>query len=67
MKYIKTIGMISNVGQGRGFLGPNACAFSSDGNMFVLNSGLNRVTVQTFEEKYLTEFATWYGDKPGDK
>lgn len=59
--------MISNVGQGRGFLGPNACAFSSDGNMFVLNSGLNRVTVQTFEEKYLTEFATWYGDKPGDK
>ena len=67
MKYIKTIGVSSNVGQGRGFLGPNACAFSSNGNMFVLNSGLNRVTVQTFEEKYLTEFATWYGDKPGDK
>ena len=67
MKYIKTIGMISNVGQGRGFFNPNSCAFSSSGDMFMLNSGLNRVTVQTFDEDFLTEFATWYGNKPGDK
>ena len=67
MKYIKTIGMISNVGQGRGFFNPNSCPFSSSGDMFMLNSGLNRVTVQTFDEDFLTEFATWYGNKLGDK
>ena len=75
MKFLKTIGIISDQGVGIGFSGPIATAFDSKNTAFVLNRGhedqgsgnLFRVTVQTFEEKYLTEFATWYGDKPGDK
>ena len=75
MKFLKTIGIISDQGVGIGFSGPIATAFDSNNTSFVLNRGhedqgsgnLFRVTVQTFDEKYLSEFATWYGDQPGDK
>ncbi|MQG19390.1 MAG: 6-bladed beta-propeller [SAR202 cluster bacterium] len=75
MKFLKTIGIISDQGIGMGFSGPIATAFDSQNTAFVLNRGhedqgsgnLFRVTVQTFEEDFLTEFATWYGNKLGDK
>jgi len=72
MKFLKTMGMINNLAIGRGFLGPNSCAISSDGRIFVLDYYLypektSRITVQTFEEKFLFEFATLQGSNPGDK
>ena len=72
MKILKTMGMINNLAIGRGFLGPNSCAISSDGRIFVLDYYLYpektaRITVQTFEEEFLFEFATLQGSNPGDK
>lgn len=72
MKFLKTMGMINNLAIGRGFLGPNSCAISSDGRIFVLDYYLYpektaRITVQTFEEEFLFEFATLQGSNPGDK
>ena len=72
MKFLKTMGMINNLAIGRGFLGPNSCAISSDVRIFVLDYYLYpektaRITVQTFEEEFLFEFATLQGSNPGDK
>ena len=72
MKFLKTMGMINNLAIGRGFLGPNSCAISSDGRIFVLDYYLYpektaRITVQNFEEEFLFEFATLQGSNPGDK
>ena len=67
MKYVKTIGMISNVGTGRGFLGPCATALSADGRIFTLNQSLVRVSILTYDEEFVSEFATWFGDGDGDK
>ena len=67
LQFVKTIGMISNVATGRGFLSPSATAISSDGRIFVLDQSLVRVTICNLDEEYLGEFATWYGDGEGDK
>ncbi len=67
LRYLKTIGMISNVAKGRGFLNPSATAINRDGRIFVLDHNLVRVTISSFDEEYLGEFATWYGDDEGDK
>ena len=72
MKFLKTMGMINNLAIWRGFLGPNSCAISSDGRIFVLDYYLYpektaRITVQNFEEEFLFEFATLQGSNPGDK
>ncbi len=67
LEYVKTIGMISNVARGRGFLVPYAMARSSDGRFFVVDRNLIRITICNFDEDYLGEFATWYGEGEGDQ
>ncbi len=67
LEYVKTIGMISNVGRGRGFLVPYSIARSADGRFFVLDRNLVRISVCNFDEDYLGEFATWYGEGDGDQ
>ena len=67
LEYVKTIGMISNVARGRGFLNPFAMARNVDGRIYVADGNLIRITICNFEEDYLGEFATWYGDGDGDQ
>ena len=42
-------------------------ARSSDGRFFVMERNLIRITICNFEEDYLGEFATWYGEGEGDQ
>ena len=67
--YLKTIGIVHNGFQGRGFTNPCDTAISNDGRIFVLNrcdpqraKGI-RVGICTFEgEDYLGEFGDGYGN-----
>ena len=57
LTYDKTIGMINNVGKGRGFLTPYASVMSSDGRIFVLCRRQPRVVICNYDEEFLGEFS----------
>ena len=67
VKYLKTIGIVNNVDNGRGFAEPYDLAISADGRIFVLNrcdparaKGI-RVGICNLNEDYLGEFGDGKG------
>ena len=69
--YIKTIGIVNNGYNGRGFANPYDIAFRPDGRIFVLNrcdparAAAIRVGVCNLDEDYLYEFGNGYGQGDG--
>lgn len=70
LEYIKTIGIVNNGFNGRGFANPYDAAFGSDGRIYVINrcdtarASAIRVGILNFDEEYLGEFG--YGSGDGD-
>ena len=70
ISYLKTIGIVNNGLNGRGFTSPCGLAVHNDGRIFVLNrcdplrSAAVRVGICNLDEEYLSEFGYGYG--PGD-
>ena len=68
LNYVKTIGLVNNGDNGRGFANPVSLAVSSDGRIFVLNrcdpvrAGAIRVGICNLDEDYLGEFGDGSGD-----
>jgi DNA-binding beta-propeller fold protein YncE len=71
LNYIKTIGIVNNGYNGRGFANPYDVAVSRDGRIFVLNrcdparASAIRIGVCTLDEAYLAEFGNGNGDGDG--
>ncbi len=69
--YLKTIGIVNNGNNGRGFANPYDIAFQPDGRIFVLNrcdparASAIRVGVCNLDEDYLYEFGNGYGQGDG--
>ena len=69
--YVKTIGIVNNGYNGRGFANPYDTAISRDGRIFVLNrcdpprASAIRVGVCNLDEEYLFEFGNGYGEGEG--
>ena len=69
--YVKTIGIVNNGNNGRGFANPYDIAFRPDGRIFVLNrcdparASAIRVGVCNLDEDYLYEFGNGYGQGDG--
>lgn len=70
ISYLKTIGIVNNGLNGRGFANPTDLAVHRDGRIFVLNrcdpprASAIRVGICTLDEDYLGEFG--YGNGSGD-
>ena len=71
LSYVKTIGIVNNGTNGRGFASPADLAVSRDGRIFVLNrcdppllKGI-RIGICNLDEDYLGEFGNGYGDGDG--
>ena len=70
MEYLKSIGIVNNGLNGRGFANPYDLAVSQDGRIFVLNrcdparAAAIRVGICNLDEEYLGEFG--YGNGAGD-
>ena len=67
LEYVKTIGILNLLGDGRGFCNPVSIIVGKDGRIFILNRGApfySRVGVMTFDDEYLYEFGT-HGDGDG--
>ena len=71
LEYIKTIGIVNNGLNGRGFANPCDVAVTRDGRIFVLNrcdpprATAIRVGICNLEEEYLGEFGNGYGSGDG--
>ncbi|MDC0035526.1 NHL repeat-containing protein [Chloroflexi bacterium] len=71
IRYLKTIGIVNNGSNGRGFANPYDVAFGSSGEIFVLNRcdparrNAIRVGVCNIDEEYLYEFGYGFGDAEG--
>ena len=71
IEYVKTIGIVNNGLNGRGFTSPYDSAVSKDGRIFVLNRCDQsrrvaiRVGILNMEEDYLGEFGYGYGEGEG--
>ena len=71
IRYIKTIGIVNNGSNGRGFANPYDVAFGPNGEIFVLNRcdparrSAIRVGVCNLDEEYLYEFGYGFGDGDG--
>lgn len=71
LEYVKTIGIVNNAYNGRGFANPYDTAITKSGSIFVLNrcdparAAAVRVGVCTLEEAYLGEFSKGYGSGDG--
>jgi tripartite motif-containing protein 71 len=71
MRYVKTIGIVNNGFNGRGFANPYDLAVSQDGRIFVLNrcdptrAAAIRVGICTLDEEYLGEFGNGFGSGDG--
>jgi DNA-binding beta-propeller fold protein YncE len=71
IRYVKTIGMVNNGYNGRGFANPYDLAVSQDGRIFVLNrcdptrAAAIRVGICTLDEEYLGEFGNGFGSGDG--
>ena len=70
--YVKTVGLVNNGDNGRGFANPYDLAVGGDGRIFVLNrcdparrGKALRVGVCNLDEEYLGEFAFGFGDGDG--
>lgn len=69
--YIKTIGIVNNGDNGRGFANPYDTAISQDDRIFVLNrcdpprAAAIRIGVCNLDEDYLFEFGNGYGEGDG--
>jgi len=69
--YLKTVGIVNNGSNGRGFANPYDIAFRPDGRIFVLNrcdparASAIRVGVCNLDEDYLYEFGNGYGSGDG--
>jgi DNA-binding beta-propeller fold protein YncE len=72
LEYVKTIGIVNNGYNGRGFANPYDITISKDGRIFVLNrcdparAAAIRVGVCTLDDKYLFEFGNGYGQGDGE-
>ena len=67
LEYLKTIGIVNNGTNGRGFANPYDVVVSKDGRIFVVNRGayvFARVGVCNLDEEYLYEFGS-HGDEDG--
>lgn len=70
LDYVKTIGIVNNGFNGRGFANPYDIAVSNDGRIFVLNrcdparAAAIRVGICNLDDEYLGEFG--YGNGTGD-
>ncbi len=71
IRYLKTIGIVNNGFNGRGFANPYDVAIGPEGNIFVLNRcdparrNAIRVGVCNLDEEYLYEFGYGFGDGDG--
>ena len=71
LNYLKTIGIVNNGYNGRGFANPYDVAVSRDGRIYVLNrcdparASAIRIGVCNLDEDYLFEFGNGYGDGDG--
>jgi len=71
IRYLKTIGIVNNGFNGRGFANPYDVAFGADEEIFVLNRcdparrSAIRVGVCNLDEEYLYEFGYGFGDGDG--
>lgn len=71
IEYVKTIGIVNNGDNGRGFANPYDIAFRPDGRIYVLNrcdparAKAIRIGVCNMEEDYLFEFGNGYGAGDG--
>jgi DNA-binding beta-propeller fold protein YncE len=71
MRYVKTIGIVNNGYNGRGFANPYDVVVSRDGRIFVLNrcdptrAAAIRVGICNLDEEYLGEFGKGYGSGDG--
>ncbi len=71
IEYIKTVGIVNNGNNGRGFANPYDIAFRPDGRIYVLNrcdparASAIRVGVCNLDEDYLFEFGQGYGQGDG--
>ena len=69
--YLKTIGIVNNGNNGRGFANPYDIAFRPDGRIYVLNrcdparAAAIRIGVCNLDEEYLFEFGYGYGQDDG--
>ena len=70
LEYIKTIGIVNNGFNGRGFANPYDLAITADGTIYVINrcdtarAPAIRVGILNFDDDYLGEFG--YGNGSGD-
>jgi DNA-binding beta-propeller fold protein YncE len=71
LEYVKTIGIVNNGDNGRGFTNPYDIAVSREGNIHVLNrcdparaAGI-RIGICNLEEEYLGEFGSGFGQGDG--
>ena len=67
LKYVKTIGIVNNGFNGRGFAYPYDLAVSADGRIFVLNrwEKAPRVGICNLDEDYVDEFGGGFGKDEG--
>ena len=71
LEYVKTIGIVNNGFNGRGFANPYDIAIGRDDKIFVLNrcdplrAAAIRVGICTLDDDYLGEFGYGYGDGDG--
>ena len=71
IEYVKTIGIVNNGDNGRGFANPYDIALHPDGRIYVLNrcdparAKAIRIGVCNLEEDYLFEFGNGYGNGDG--
>jgi len=71
LQYVKTIGIVNNGYNGRGFANPYDVAVSRDGRIFVLNrcdparAAAIRVGICTLDEAYVGEFGKGFGTGDG--
>jgi DNA-binding beta-propeller fold protein YncE len=71
LDYVKTIGIVNNGFNGRGFANPYDLALSREGNIYVLNrcdparASAIRIGMCNLEEEYLGEFGYGYGQDDG--
>jgi len=71
LAYVKTVGIVNNGYNGRGFANPVALELSRDGRIFVLNrcdparAVAIRIGICNLDEEYLGEFGNGHGDGDG--
>ena len=71
LNYLKTIGIVNNGDNGRGFANPYDVTISRDGRIFILNrcdpvrESAMRIGICSLDEEYLGEFGNGFGSGDG--